>query len=115
MQLSDDGSGIVGNKIKLDCDCLGVSGGWTPMVHLFTQSGGKLVFREIDSIFYPGKAQSEQISVGSCNGDFELDVVVNNTNIKTKEFLKIDNSEFDNLDFECSKEKDKKKYMATTI
>ena len=108
MKLSDDGSGILGNKIKLDSDCLGVSGGWTPMVHLFTQSGGKLVFREIDSIFYPGKARSEQISVGSCNGDFELDVVVSNTNIKTKEFLKIDNSKFDNLDFECSKEIDKK-------
>ena len=29
-------------KLDIDCDCLGVAGGWTPAVHLFTQSGGKL-------------------------------------------------------------------------
>ena len=108
MKLSDNGSGVVGNKINFECDCLGISGGWTPMVHLFTQSGGKLKFREIDNTFIPDNATSDQISVGSCNGDFELDDIVKNTNKSIKEFLNTDNSEFDNLKVICSKEVDKK-------
>ena len=39
-QLSKDGQKVVGPSINLSCDCLGVSGGWTPAVHLLTQSGG---------------------------------------------------------------------------
>ena len=32
MGLSEDGSNVVGEKNKIFCDCLGISGGWTPMV-----------------------------------------------------------------------------------
>ena len=42
MKLSKDNSSVVGSKLKIDCDLLCVSGGYTPAVHLFTQSGGKL-------------------------------------------------------------------------
>ena len=44
---------LPGNKIKLNCDCLGISGGWTPMVHMHTQSGGKLDFKNDDQVFIP--------------------------------------------------------------
>ena len=45
MKLSEDGLLLLGKKIKLNCDCLGISGGWTPSSsHAFTQSGGKLNF-----------------------------------------------------------------------
>ena len=108
MKLSEDGSGVLGNKINFKCDCLGISGGWTPMVHLFTQSGGKLKFRDSDNVFLPDKALSDQISVGSCNGDFDLDEVLKKSNKLVKEFLNIDNSDYDNLDIICSKEVDKK-------
>ena len=38
----------------LACDCVGMSGGWTPAVHLFSQSRGKLRFdAELDA-FVPG-------------------------------------------------------------
>ena len=53
MKLSDDSAAVVGKKIKEECDCLGISGGWTPRVHLFTQSGGKLKFRDVDNVFLP--------------------------------------------------------------
>ena len=46
MKLSNDGTSVTGNKISISCDCLGVAGGWTPAVHLFTQSGSKLTFDE---------------------------------------------------------------------
>ena len=108
MKLSDDGAAVVGNKSKEECDCLGISGGWTPRVHLFTQSGGKLKFRDKDNIFLPDKSASEQISIGSCNGDFELDDVIKNSNKSIKEFLNVNNSDYENLEIKCSKETDKK-------
>ncbi len=108
MNLSDDGTAVVGNKSKEECDCLGISGGWTPRVHLFTQSGGKLKFRDKDNVFLPDKSSSEQISIGSCNGDFELGDVIENSNKLVKEFLNINDSDYDNLEINCSKEIDKK-------
>jgi len=107
MKLSDDGSRVVGNKLNEVCDCLGISGGWTPLVHLFTQSGGKLKFRNTDNVFLPDKHDYNQLSVGSCNGDFELEDIMKNSNKLVKEFLNTDNSDFDNLDVICSKEADK--------
>ena len=98
MQLSKDGQKVVGSKIKLSCDCLGVSGGWTPAVHLFTQSGGKLKFRDEDQVFIPYSYPSEQLSIGSCNGDFTLDEILTNVPKSLKEFLKIKNTEYDNLE-----------------
>ncbi len=110
MKLSKDGGSVVGNKITYKCDCLGISGGWTPMVHLFTQSGGKLKFRNNDNVFIPdeNKTPSEQISVGSSNGDFELDDVINNTVKNIKIFLGLDKNNYENLDIKCSKEKQKR-------
>ena len=52
MEMSEDGTNVVGNKITLLCDNLSISGGWTPMVHLFTQSGGKLKFRGKTKFFF---------------------------------------------------------------
>ena len=110
MKLSSDGGNVVGNKIKFSSDCIGISGGWTPMVHLFTQSGGKLQFKSNDNIFIPDetKTPSEQISVGSCNGDFELDDVVNNTVYNVKKFIGLDKSSYDKMKVICSKEYSKK-------
>ena len=110
MKLSNDGGGVVGSKIKFNSNCLGVSGGWTPMVHLFTQSGGKLKFKTDDNIFIPdeNKSPSEQISVGSCNGDFELDDIINNTVKYVKKFINLDKSNYDKVNVICSKEISKK-------
>ena len=87
MNLSEDGSNVVGDKNRINCDCLAISGGWTPMVHMHTQSGGKLDFREIDQTFIPNEIDKNHINVGSCNGDFELEEIINNTNKKGKEFF----------------------------
>ena len=108
MNLSDDGSNVIGNKTKISCDCLGISGGWTPMVHMHTQSGGKLDFRESDQVFLPKDGYPNQISVGSCNGDFEIDEIIKNTNNKVKNYLNINNNDYDNLKVTCSKELEKR-------
>ena len=108
MELSKDGQSTVGSKIKIKCDCLGIAGGWTPAVHLFTQSGGKLIFRDEDQVFIPNKYPSKQISIGSCNGDFELDEIIKNSSKSLKEFLNIDHIDYENLSVVNSKETDKK-------
>ncbi|MDC3390868.1 sarcosine oxidase subunit alpha family protein [Candidatus Pelagibacter sp.] len=108
MQLSKDGQKVVGSKIDLSCDCLGMSGGWTPAVHLFTQSGGKLKFREEDQVFIPNIYPSDQISVGSCNGDLTLDEILINTPNTLKEFFNIKNSEYTNMEILSSINKSKR-------
>ncbi len=108
MKLNDKGNDVIGKKIELNCDCLAISGGWTPMVHLFTQSGGKLRFDNKDNIFVPDKTNLDQLSIGSAKGDFELDEVLKNSIKDTKKFLQIENSNFDKINVKCSKEKEKK-------
>ncbi len=53
---------------QIPCDLLLMSGGWTPAVHLFSQSRGKLRFDEATQTFVPGKPAQAQSSVGACNG-----------------------------------------------
>ena len=108
MQLSKDGQKVIGSKINLDCDCLGMSGGWTPAVHLFTQSGGKLKFRDEDQVFIPNIYPSDQLSIGSCNGDLNLDEILLNTPRSLKEFLNIKNTGYDNLEVLSASNKSKR-------
>ncbi len=108
MKLSKDGQKVIGSKIDLSCDCLGVSGGWTPAVHLFTQSGGKLKFREEDQVFIPSKYSSDQISIGACNGDLALEDIIKNTPKYLKEFLNIKKTDYDNVEIFSSENKSKR-------
>jgi sarcosine oxidase, subunit alpha len=88
MSLSNNNNSVIGNITKIDCDLLCVSGGYTPAVHLFTQSGGKLLYNENKSYFYPGESSLEQISIGSCTGIFNLKQIIDDTYKKVNEFLK---------------------------
>ena len=47
---------------------------------------------------------SDQISIGSSNGDFELDDIIKNSTKSLKEFLNIKETEFDNLEINCPKD-----------
>src|ERR1700744_582418 len=66
-------NGQVGAKqADLSCDLLAVSGGWSPVLHLFAQSGGKAQWHDEKLCFVPGKAMQAQSSVGACAGEFGL-------------------------------------------
>ena len=108
MKLSNDGLSVTGNKIDISCDCLGVAGGWTPAVHLFTQSGGKLIFDENNKVFLPNKYPSDQLSVGSCNGDFNIKEIISNLSTNLKKFLNVEKTDFDNLSIESEEENSKR-------
>jgi sarcosine oxidase, subunit alpha len=54
------------------CDTILMSGGWTPSVHLYSQSRGKVVFDEASEMFVPGASVQRQRSAGACKGTFRL-------------------------------------------
>ena len=72
MSLSSDGQSVSGQRRTLSCDLLAVSGGWSPVVHLSSQSGAKAVWNEEAAMFIPGEPVQQQASVGSANGTLEL-------------------------------------------
>ena len=57
---------------EIACDVLLMSGGWTPSVHLFSQSRGKLVWDEARGIFIPGRSAQHERSAGAAGGMFGL-------------------------------------------
>ena len=59
------------------CDALLMSGGWTPSVHLHSQSRGKLAFDDAREIYVPGEAVQAERSAGACKGTFALADVIN--------------------------------------
>ena len=61
-----------GAERKVACDALLMSGGWTPSVHLFSQSRGKLAFDEGLQLFRPGASAQRERSAGACNAAFDL-------------------------------------------
>ncbi len=67
-----DASGSVGAHRTLPCDCVGLSGGWTPAVHLFSQSRGKLAFDADLDAFIPDDSVQEERSAGAARGTFQL-------------------------------------------
>jgi len=64
--------GVSGVVEGIRCDALAVSGGWSPVVHLHAQSGGKPVFDSERACFVPGESLQQERSAGSANGAFEL-------------------------------------------
>jgi sarcosine oxidase subunit alpha len=64
--------GGAGDRQTLPCDCVGMSGGWTPAVHLFSQSRGRLTFDESIDAFVPGTSVQAEQSVGAARGTYDL-------------------------------------------
>ncbi len=58
---ANPGSGA-GKDRRIDCDLVCVSGGWNPVVHLFSQAGGRLHYDDVRAAFVP-ESTLETISV----------------------------------------------------
>ncbi|MDJ0614446.1 MAG: sarcosine oxidase subunit alpha [Rhizobiaceae bacterium] len=57
-------------------DCLLMSGGWTPSVHLFSQSRGRVKFDEDSGTFLPDIYTEDCVSVGCCNGTMDMEAAL---------------------------------------
>ena len=55
-------------SIRIDCDLVAVSGGWSPAVHLHSQAGGRLGWDDAQHCFVPAQARQAHHSAGACNG-----------------------------------------------
>jgi sarcosine oxidase subunit alpha len=67
-----DAAGKVSRARRIACDAMLMSGGFTPSVHLFSQSRGKLVWDESLQAFVPGRSAERERSAGACRGITEL-------------------------------------------
>ena len=65
-------SGQVGPARSIACDTLLMSGGWTPSVHLFSHTNGKLSWSEEGQAFLPGAPTEDCRCAGAGNGMFGL-------------------------------------------
>jgi len=62
---------VVSNRGDFACDLLCVSGGWSPAVHLFSQSGGTLRFCDRRQAFVPDAAAQPTTVTGWADGAFD--------------------------------------------
>ncbi|MDZ4731638.1 MAG: sarcosine oxidase subunit alpha family protein [Xanthomonadales bacterium] len=69
---SGDRSKTVESSIKIACDLLAMSGGWSPSVHLHSQSGGKNRWNDELQCFVPDVAVQATRSAGAGNGAMDL-------------------------------------------
>src|SRR3546814_13831053 len=65
-------AGQVGPARRIDCDVLLMCGGWTPSVHLFSHTRGKLDWNGEGEMFLPGEQAEESRSAGAGNGRIDL-------------------------------------------
>ena len=71
-KISDDKKDI-SNIENIKCDCICVSGFWTPTIHLASQSGNKTKFNEEIDAFVPSHSKQKETTLGSANGVFTLE------------------------------------------
>ena len=65
-----------GTARTIPIDALLMSAGWTPSVHLFSQSRGKVAFDDSTRRFLPGVYAQDCASAGACNGADGLEATV---------------------------------------
>jgi sarcosine oxidase subunit alpha len=71
-----DASGAVGRTTDVACDLLLMAGGWTPSVHLFSQSLGRLRYDDALQAYVPGIAAQPIRAAGGANGAYDLAAVL---------------------------------------
>lgn len=65
-------SGNIGQIQTIKCDAVLMCGGWTPSVHLHSQSRGTLAWNENVGAYVPDENIQDAVSVGACAGNFSL-------------------------------------------
>ena len=67
-----DSWGAVRSTIRMDCDLVAMSGGWSPAIHLHSQAGGRLAWDDSRLCFLPAEARQAHVSAGAGNGKWSL-------------------------------------------
>lgn len=72
MSLNAAADGVAGVARTILCDLVASSGGWNPVIHLHSHSGGKATFDQTRGIFIASETLQASECIGSANGDFLL-------------------------------------------
>ncbi len=86
-KISDDKKNISTIE-NIKCDCICVSGFWTPTIHLASQSGNKTKFNEEIDAFVPSQSKQKETTLGSANGIFTLEETLKTSFEKGNELSK---------------------------
>jgi sarcosine oxidase subunit alpha len=70
--LNLQGSAISGATLRLDCDLLACSGGWSPAIHLSSHTGTKPQWSDEVVGFVPGESRQQERSAGAARGSYAL-------------------------------------------
>jgi sarcosine oxidase subunit alpha len=73
---TDAHAALTDTTLTMPCDLVLMSGGFTPTVHLFSQSRGKLAWDEKTQSFIPSTPAERIRGAGACRGVFALEAVV---------------------------------------
>ena len=65
-----------GPRRTIAVDAILMSAGWTPSVHMFSQSRGKVVYDHATKRFLPGQYAQDCVSVGAANGSDSLEATI---------------------------------------
>ncbi len=57
----------------VSCDLVCHSGGWNPLIHLYSHAGGRSRFDQESAAFVPGERAQGAYPIGGANGTFSLD------------------------------------------
>lgn len=72
MALQANSDKVTGNVRTIECDILAMSGGWSPVVHLSSQTNARATWNDEKACFLPGTPIQQECSVGAAKGSFEL-------------------------------------------
>ena len=86
-KISDDKKNL-SNIENIKCDCICVSGFWTPTIHLASQSGNKTIFNEVIDAFVPSQSKQKETTLGAANGVFTLEETLKKSFEKGSELSK---------------------------
>ena len=63
---------VSGRQVTVSCDCLGVTGGWNPLLHLTCHLGGRPQWRDDITAFVPNTVPRGMIVAGAAGGAMRL-------------------------------------------
>jgi sarcosine oxidase subunit alpha len=81
---------------EIECDAVAMSGGWSPIVHFWSHTGGKLTWDAAGAMFRPDpnrpptgqEGQPNQSVAGAANGEMTLEATLADAHAQTREAIK---------------------------
>jgi methylglutamate dehydrogenase subunit C len=64
------------HSAEIECDCVGMSGGWSPVVHLTSHGGIKPAYDDRIAAFVPGGFAPQHFGAGAVLGDFGFEAAL---------------------------------------